>query len=251
MSIAFSGAATGSIFARIVSTAPLISSTVSPRTRSAIRNPPIWLGVASPDMMISKASRASAKLSAVPAATLAIWVLRSGMASEVQRLLHRGPVHGHLMLGLKPCDKLVEQIVFDALGNAFDNLVRQAFGGSRSRLEHLGDLEEILPLAGRVGEDSHAALRLGKDGLHARSPDIRVVRLPLDAALDELFLADLGRDLIQRFSVFQFLFQLLGARAEPRDGLRFCPVGKHLVVDLLEGALARGDHLADLVEQEA
>ncbi len=42
MSTALSGASTGSILARIVATAPEISLTVSPRTRSAIRKPPIW-----------------------------------------------------------------------------------------------------------------------------------------------------------------------------------------------------------------
>jgi hypothetical protein len=49
----------GSILARMVMTAPVISSTVSPRTRSAMRKPPICAGVASPDIMMSKAARAS------------------------------------------------------------------------------------------------------------------------------------------------------------------------------------------------
>ena len=72
MSIASAGALTGSILARMVATAPEISATVSPRTRSAIRKPPIWLGVASPDMTTSKASRASSKVSGWPPATLAM-----------------------------------------------------------------------------------------------------------------------------------------------------------------------------------
>jgi hypothetical protein len=54
-SIAPSGASTLSIFARMVVTAPVISSTVSPRTRSPISNAPICEGVASPDIMRSKA----------------------------------------------------------------------------------------------------------------------------------------------------------------------------------------------------
>jgi hypothetical protein len=52
MSMASAGASTRSIFSRMISTAPVISSTVSPRTRSAISNPPIWAGVASPDIMM-------------------------------------------------------------------------------------------------------------------------------------------------------------------------------------------------------
>ena len=56
---------------RITRAAPVISSTVSPRTRSAIRKPPIWDGVALPDMMMSKARPASASPSRPPPATLA------------------------------------------------------------------------------------------------------------------------------------------------------------------------------------
>ena len=49
MSMASGGAFTPAIFARIAATAPVISSTVSPRTLSAIRNPPICDGVTSPE----------------------------------------------------------------------------------------------------------------------------------------------------------------------------------------------------------
>ena len=57
------GASIGSALARMARAAPVISSTVSPRTRSAIRKPPICAGVALPDMMMSKARSASASLS--------------------------------------------------------------------------------------------------------------------------------------------------------------------------------------------
>ena len=67
-----------SIFARMVVTAPVISSTVSPRTRSAISRPPICEGVASPDIMLSKA-RAASRVSAAPVATLPMSALRSSM----------------------------------------------------------------------------------------------------------------------------------------------------------------------------
>ena len=51
-SMASGGAATRSILARMAVTAPVISSTVSPRTRSAISSAPICDGVASPDIML-------------------------------------------------------------------------------------------------------------------------------------------------------------------------------------------------------
>src|SRR3979409_2243145 len=60
-STAPTGALTRSILARIAVTAPVISSTVSPRTRSAISNPPICEGVASPDIMLSTAAAASSR----------------------------------------------------------------------------------------------------------------------------------------------------------------------------------------------
>src|SRR6202167_5357633 len=75
-STASAGALTCSILARTADTAPVISSTVSPRTRSAISNPPICEGVASPDIMLSKAAAASALDSVAPVATLPMMDLR-------------------------------------------------------------------------------------------------------------------------------------------------------------------------------
>ncbi len=80
MSTASSGAVTRSILARIADTAPVISSTVSPRTRSAISNPPICEGVASPDIMLSKADAASSRDKVAPVATLPMIDLRSSIA---------------------------------------------------------------------------------------------------------------------------------------------------------------------------
>ena len=68
VSIAPAGASTGSILARMVRTAPVISATVSPRTRSAIRKPPICDGVASPDIMMPKAASACSSVSRPPLA---------------------------------------------------------------------------------------------------------------------------------------------------------------------------------------
>src|SRR5579872_4418502 len=76
VSIALGGACTISAFARMARAAPVISSTVSPRTRSAIRKPPICEGVAFPDSMASKASADSASLRRWPCAALPISTLK-------------------------------------------------------------------------------------------------------------------------------------------------------------------------------
>ena len=79
-STASAGASTRSILERIAETAPVISSTVSPRTRSAINRPPICEGVASPDIMLSKADAASSRDSVAPVATFPMIDLRSSIA---------------------------------------------------------------------------------------------------------------------------------------------------------------------------
>ncbi len=69
-----------SILERIAETAPVISSTVSPRTRSAIKRPPICEGVASPDIMASKADAASSRDRLAPVATFPMIDFRSSIA---------------------------------------------------------------------------------------------------------------------------------------------------------------------------
>src|ERR1035441_3742428 len=76
-SIASGGACTPSILARMVGTAPVISSTVSPRPPNPISSAPICEGVASPDIMRSKAEAASARVRLAPVATLAMSALKS------------------------------------------------------------------------------------------------------------------------------------------------------------------------------
>ncbi len=68
ISIAPSGAFTGTQLRRMAEAAPAISSTVSPRVRRAISSPPIWLGVASPENRMSKACSASSPVRARSAA---------------------------------------------------------------------------------------------------------------------------------------------------------------------------------------
>src|SRR5205085_5907009 len=88
-SMASAGAATRSILPRIAATAPVISSTVSPRTRSAISRPPICDGVASPDIIASKADAASSRDSVAPVATFPIIDFRSSIACSVIRSARR------------------------------------------------------------------------------------------------------------------------------------------------------------------
>ena len=61
VSMAPAGASMRVILPRMARTAPVISSTVSPRTRSAIRKPPICDGVALPDIMMSNAASACSR----------------------------------------------------------------------------------------------------------------------------------------------------------------------------------------------
>jgi hypothetical protein len=92
-SIASGGATTRSIFSRMALTAPVISSTVSPRTRSAISRAPICEGVASPDIIVSKPRAASSRLSVAPVAALAIKPFSSSvtLTSHTTRRLARMP----------------------------------------------------------------------------------------------------------------------------------------------------------------
>ena len=69
VSIVPGGASIRTALARMIRAAPAISSTLSPRTLSAIRKAPICEGVASPLMMMSNAVSASASPSAFPCAT--------------------------------------------------------------------------------------------------------------------------------------------------------------------------------------
>src|SRR5437763_903209 len=123
--MASGGAATRSIFSRMAVTAPVISSTVSPRTRSAMSRPPICEGVASPDIMRSKPRAASSRLSAAPVATLAIRALNSSVTGASR--LARGVLPAERATGMParavPGRGDVEEILQDEMavlgGDAF------------------------------------------------------------------------------------------------------------------------------------
>src|SRR6202000_2958249 len=120
MSTASSGAVTRSILPRIAETAPVISSTVSPRTRSAINKPPICEGVASPDITASKADAASSRDKDAPVATFAMIDFRLSIAPRsvvivVADSLREGAfVDRCADIGLELCDIFGNLLVFHA-----------------------------------------------------------------------------------------------------------------------------------------
>src|SRR5271165_830276 len=85
VSIVPGGASIATAFARMIRAAPVISSTVSPRTLSAIRKAPICDGVASPLIMMSNAASASLSLKQRPCATCASSALRSPVIRRIER----------------------------------------------------------------------------------------------------------------------------------------------------------------------
>ncbi len=84
VSMALAGAAMPWALARMAMAPPVSSSTVSPRTRSAIRNAPICDGVASPDIMMSKAVRASSTESSWRSATRPISPLKVSISLVIR-----------------------------------------------------------------------------------------------------------------------------------------------------------------------
>src|SRR5262249_55413676 len=105
-----------------------ISSTVSPRTRSAIKRPPICEGVASPDIIRSNACVDSSRLSAAPLATLAISALKSSMAGAP--LMHARAPAGLGIPGRRELEEILQDQMAvrggDALGMKLQAVDREA-----------------------------------------------------------------------------------------------------------------------------
>ena len=87
MSTAPGGTSTPCMRARSICAAPVISSTVSPRTRSAIRKAPICAGVAAPSVICSSAVRISTSLKVAPPDTF--WI-RARSSCEGWSAVHGG-----------------------------------------------------------------------------------------------------------------------------------------------------------------
>ena len=140
-SMASGGAATRSILARIAETAPVISSTVSPRTRSAISSAPICEGVASPDIICSKAPAASSRVSAAPVATLPMQPLEcvghdQALNGRGVQLLRRGGTapSGRCVPGRGDVEKVLQHQMAVFGGDALrDEIARHAPAGAGAR----------------------------------------------------------------------------------------------------------------------
>src|SRR5919204_1388077 len=90
-----SGTSSGVAWVRIDSTNPVISSTVSPLARRAIKRPAVWTGVASPAITWSMTSRACSRVSAVPLSSCSIASL-NGVATGPEILRRPAPGFGSL-----------------------------------------------------------------------------------------------------------------------------------------------------------
>src|SRR5580658_8699673 len=129
-SMASGGASTRSILARIVVTAPVISSTVSPRSSNRINSAPLCDGVASPDIICSKAPADSSRLSAAPVATLPISALNSAVTASSSMELRGAAPSGRIIPTRGNVEKVFQQemamVRRDALGMKLYAVHRQA-----------------------------------------------------------------------------------------------------------------------------
>src|SRR5689334_6819652 len=156
ISTALAGASTRSILARITLTAPVISSTVSPRTRSAITSAPICEGVASPDIMLSKALAASSRDKVAPVATLPMIDLRSSIAClhillvTADHLRDGGLVDRGADVLFEPCDILRALLLVERLLHRVLQLLDVVRGDVGRRRIDVSDAEDD-PLAAAGG----------------------------------------------------------------------------------------------------
>src|SRR3569833_2745717 len=260
ISTASAGASTRNILARITLTAPVISSTVSPRTRSAITSAPICDGVASPDIMLSNALAASSRDKVAPVATLPMIDLRSSIAC-FQPCLLLVVAADHLREG-----RLIDRgadILFEPrdilrtllLVERAPQRVLQLLGIFRRHVHHrhgdVGDAEDD-PLAAASGfgmaDTVLGRAERGRD--HARGHAWQCgiaseARRGLDGQAKR---RRLFRELA---ALVQLLYQLGRLRPQPCRDLVLAPAGCDLVLDLVEGAIARGRDAENLVPDVA
>src|SRR6478609_12007766 len=161
-SMASGGASTRSILERIADTAPVISSTVSPRTRKAISKPPICEGVASPDIMLSKAEAASSRDSVAPVATFPMIDLRSSIACfrqcsivRARHLCEGGLIDGGADVRFKLCDVLRDLFIGQAPFKRLLKLLHVVRGQVDRRHLDVSDAEHDPLAAAGAGGLSH------------------------------------------------------------------------------------------------
>ena len=239
---------TRSILARIAETAPVISSTVSPRTRSAISRPPICDGVASPDIMLSKADAASSRDSVAPVATFPMIDLRSSIACfqdcghVVVRARHL--CEGRLIdrgadLGFDLGDILRDLFVGQAALQRVLQLLHLVGGDVDRRHGDIGDAEHDPLAAAGAGGLSDAILggaERRRD--HARGhAGRRGVAPETGRGFD---LRSDGRGFLGELAALLELLHHFGRLgAQPGRDLVVAPLRLDLVLDLVEIAFAR------------
>ncbi len=251
MSMAFSGAETGSMRARMEETAPTISSTVSPRTRSAIRKPPICDGVASPDIRMSKAARDSSRFRLSPFATFAISGFSSAIVSAPRleadhRLIGEGLIDGHTVVVLQAVDHLVEHVVACRAGDGGELLIVIGKRIGRRVGVDCRDLEE--DAAGTIGvcRGARHAFSAGEYRRDRLATENRV----LAGAAQARFLldgkAEFASHRCQCLALFDACLQLVGLGGKRRALLLCRPVGHDIVAHFGKRAVAGGDDLIDV-----
>src|SRR5262245_20489492 len=188
MSSAPAGASTRTILSRMAMTAPVISLTASPRTRSAMSRPPIWAGVASPDIMMSNACLASSTLRARPSAALAI----SGLKSDMNGL--GSVLHGGAGDPQKVLQNLVALLRRDALGMELHAMDRQRAMLHRHDHPVVGFRGDVQTVRQRRAVDDQRMVAGGLEGLRRSLEDalagvgdhrqlaVHELRRPLDQA---------------------------------------------------------------------
>src|SRR5436190_6548400 len=192
MSTASGGTSTRFMRERSICAAPVISSTVSPRTRSAIRKAPICAGVAAPAVIWSSAVRISSSVSVAPPETFWIrarnscegWasiVRLSGGVAEGAHVAAARAESGHLQ---EVGEQRVAVLGGDALG-----MELHAVHGMR-RVLHAHDHAALgRGSLGRDGEAVGQARTLDDEGVIARHLE------PLGQALENALalVGDLGK----------------------------------------------------------
>src|SRR3984893_11359533 len=245
-SIASGGASTRSILERVAETAPVISSTVSPRTRSAISKPPICEGVASPDIMLSKAEAASSRDSVAPVATFPMIAFRSSIACfrecsviRARHLCEGRLVDGGADVAFELGDILPDLFIGQSALEGFLQFLHVIRGKVDRRHADIGDAEyDPLAVAGTGGLSDAilggAKRRRNRAGRHAGRRGVT----PESAGGFHLR-PDACRLVSEVAALFELLHHFGGLGPQLARDLVVAPSGLDLVLDLVEAAFAR------------
>src|SRR6266702_777208 len=241
------GALTRSILARMAVTAPVIASTVSPRTRNAISNPPICEGVASPDIMLSKAEAASSRDNVAPVATFPMIDLRSSIACfrgcsvivGAGDLREDGLINGCADVGFQLGDVLRDQFIGQSALKGLFQLLHVVRGEVDRRHTDIGHTKDDPFVGAGAGGLSHTILGgaercRDRSGRHAGQGGVAP-----EAGGGFNLQAGIGRLVRELAALFEFLNHLGRLGAQAAGDLVVAPSGLDLVLDLVKAPFAR------------